>query len=586
MIFFWKKKESLKKVATHEHRYILLFPPHLRMSAPTTTITPTVGKERIEFAYLNLVGRQVQVTKRNGTRVDGVLSVLGPEELSMRYVVHVAGQAPETPLVYRSVSTMLWKDVESLVALQAGGESGHGFDPEEMPPASKFQSPRSVNPKTQQRKVFETDRAIAEKSKSGGGGGPRELEQVHSNWLGASTAPPPPSSSSSSSGTTTTDSTKKWNQFKVNEEKFGAKPRAYNPEKYTTELHLNKFTPEQLKQAEKMEKEIETKSSSSSRGGDEPVTGDEESKFAGVRSKKVVETGGGGGGGGTYANMVKKKPANSAAIVATTTPPTSSPAVPPPTTTTATPPVETKPSTIKPPFVGDSKSSSSSSKTALAAKKREEEIRGFKEFSQTYVVIAAGCWLFSLSHTLPNTLTHRYQSPSNGPKQRKSTPPPTLQLETTPAVVVAPAPAPAPAPPPEKKKLNPNAKQFVMPTTMPVLPPPPPPSTSSSFLPPPPPPLLYPRPPMYYPVMPPPNYYAPPPPPQFMMYPGGGPPRPMMYFQPPPPHYPAAAMMPPNFVPLGVPHLPPPVAPAAAAVAVSTDAVVVKKEGEEKKVLS
>lgn len=425
-------------------------------------------EDRLAFSLLNLFGRDVQVTKTNGCRLDGVFCAASADKsgFSLRYCKHVEGEKPDVAFAYRDRVRVAWGDVETLVALRSGGSEGHSFDP------------AAVAAPLKKRSVV-TDSSIA--AKANAAAAPRaELQAVDPEWLSPATAAVGGSKGGDANGAP-------WDQFETNRTKFNV-PSTFKPDMYTTELRREDFTQEQLKRAQELERGIESKSSVNAHVREErgqTTDGDEEERFGAVNKKPAS----------SWASMVKGSN-------------------PPPTVAVSSPPPASKPvAASKPAPATTSKRSAPAATAVTSSKKREEEIRGFKEFSQTY------------------------QSPSIVPKIRKGTPPPSLALDqpAAPASVTA-AAAEQPTPPTEKKKftLNAKAKQFT-----PTLPLP-------AMLPPRNMPMHMPHPGYYPPPPPPPPYYAqgmPPPPPYFMY----AAPR---YF-PPPPQY---AMYPPPHVPIPPPH--------------------------------
>lgn len=448
---------------------------------------------------LNLLGREVQVTKTNGCRIDGVFctsdSGSPSSAFSLRYCRHVAGVKPDLEFAYRDRIRINWEDVETVVAVKAGGRAGHAFDPAAavvVPVPAKKTS------------VVTTDGSISapkQQQQSQSGAGARgELKPVHQDWLPAST---------SLQAAPAQDKSRAWDQFETNRAKFGVKS-TFKPDMYTTELKRETFTKEQLERAGELERGIEAKAGAGNNNNNahlreergQETVGDEEARFGAVQQPQQQQQpqaqqvqGQEGEGKSSWASMVKG--AEQAPVVKATD----------------------KPATTDKPVTSN--------------KKREEEIRGFKEFSQTY------------------------QSPSAGPsKARKGTPPPSMDL----AAPAVPAPAPAPAPaaaPAVKKKLNPKAKDYT--PVMAVLPPQPLPQPQ-------------PQPGGMYPGrihMSHPRHYAQqqqpppqpmPPPPMVGGYYGGPPPPyyapPPQYYAPPPPprgYYPGQYMYP-HMIPIPPPH--------------------------------
>ncbi|KAH9255520.1 hypothetical protein BASA81_006337 [Batrachochytrium salamandrivorans] len=375
-------------------------------AAAADSMTPGGGigmEDRVKFSMLNLFGREVQVTKTNGCRIDGVFctsdSPSPSSTFSLRYCRHVAGVKPDLEFAYRDRIRINWEDVETVVAVKAGGRAGHEFDP-----AATAIAPASAKKKS----VVTTDSSISAQKHGPSSSQqqmPRgELKPVHQDWLPAST---------SLQAAPTQDNNRAWDQFETNRAKFGVKS-TFKPDMYTTELKRETFTKEQFERAGELERGIEIKASSGGNSSNahmreergQETAGDEEARFGAVQQHQQQAQE--GEGKSSWASMVKgaEQPVVSVTKTAVAT------AV---ATTTADKPVTSN-------------------------KKREEEIRGFKEFSQTY------------------------QSPSAGPsKARKGTPPPSMDL-AAPAAPAAPA-IPAPA---AKKKLNPKAKDYTPAMALPV----------------------------------------------------------------------------------------------------------------------
>jgi hypothetical protein len=195
--------------------------------------------DRETFALLNLVGREIHVTKTNGCHLKGLFcaSNPGPEDVgsfSMRYVTHVLGTTePSTPIVYRATVKINWCDVESLVAIKSGGKNGWMYDPS---------TPSTKN-------TVLSDRAITDNKKTSVSVR-EELKAVDPTWLDTA--------AKGNDGGLGNKQGEAWNQFEVNREKFGLQ-NTYKAELYTTELNPKEFTPEQIKKASEIEKKIESK---------------------------------------------------------------------------------------------------------------------------------------------------------------------------------------------------------------------------------------------------------------------------------------------------------------------------------------
>mmetsp|Transcript_20769 Transcript_20769/g.40763 ORF Transcript_20769/g.40763 Transcript_20769/m.40763 type:complete len:607 (+) Transcript_20769:985-2805(+) len=231
------------------------------------------AKDRVAFALAFLAGQRVEVTKTNGTVVTGVLTGAKTDAqakgstlqgLSLKYA-HVKGETKEgAPM------NLTWSEVASVFAADAGGM----VDAAKKLGVSTDKMPSS----------FRTDTDISNGARAGGA--ERKLQSAA--WL----ASPPVAGEkgetlkgASLEGSAPAGS---WDQFKVNEERFGVKS-TYDENLYTTSLDKRKFSESDRRRANRLARSIESQTSSNfhvleerNQKAQEGEELDEESRYASV----------------------------------------------------------------------------------------------------------------------------------------------------------------------------------------------------------------------------------------------------------------------------------------------------------------
>ncbi|CAN0049425.1 unnamed protein product, partial [Phaeothamnion confervicola] len=267
-------------------------PPHPggKASMPQTRAYQLGCRERLLGAFKSMIGERVSVQLSEGTALDGVLHLLTP---------FLIDGAEDFQVVLKAVRSTQTRDDASDGGLDENGASYH------------FSLSRVVHIRAEhfpmvQRKQpagFATDADI---SGSVQAGVERELQMADQSWVTpAKPMPTPPSSSSrrgggrGGGGGGGGGAAGGWDQFEANKRLFNVNS-TFDENKYTTQLDTSKLTPQEVRKAEQMAREIEGKASSNPHlreernqivGGD--LDGDEEDRYSGVL----------GGSGATFADM-------------------------------------------------------------------------------------------------------------------------------------------------------------------------------------------------------------------------------------------------------------------------------------------
>lgn len=238
-------------------------------------------EDRMTFALMNLIGREVQVTKTDGCILTGVLVSSAPPITTaagspvtddksgfiLRYVVYISGPKPSFEFGQRDRVGFFWSDVDNVLARQSCGPGG-------------WQSDQATA--TGGKKRVETDSAISRKGATGAERA--SLKKAGAEWLEApiKTGEKLDSGASANGG--------KWDQFEVNERKFGVKS-TFHEDLYTVALDKNSVTAEMEAKANRIAREIESTTSSNAhvleeRGKNTTGAGDgwddEEAKYGAV----------------------------------------------------------------------------------------------------------------------------------------------------------------------------------------------------------------------------------------------------------------------------------------------------------------
>ena len=265
--------------------------------APAILHTAGTPHERLLFVAASLVGKVVTVQTKDGKEYEGILQSVDTEK-EMGVIIALAREkvAPDDPAP---------KPVPEMVFLAKDYLQVTASD------VDLFEAETGAARKNKGEVLADVEIEVAGR----GGGQDRELLKATA-WLGDGTTQEELTSSGGAVG--------QWDQFARNEQQFGTRS-TYNEEMYTTKLSNKKFTDEQLRNAERMAREIESKPATSAHVAEERGQRalqdddmDEEDKYS-----TVLRPGTGQGGGKPPAWGQPQPPAAPAAPAAPATPVTS-----------------------------------------------------------------------------------------------------------------------------------------------------------------------------------------------------------------------------------------------------------------------
>lgn len=215
-------------------------------------------KDRLSHSLKSLAGKMVELKKSNGLVVEGILIASNNESIAGTKVTIQYVKVKEKPKGFKEdlpvgVNKYIvpWNELVYI----------YGASTVEAPTTSK---------------EIKTDSDISRRNIMAGEISGRTLKAADSSWVKNSTKVKMDSK----------EKPRAWDQFKVNEEKFGVKG-SYNENLYTSTLDKSTLTPEQIARARKTAKEIENKSSNNLHVKEErnqkiTTTQDEESRYSAV----------------------------------------------------------------------------------------------------------------------------------------------------------------------------------------------------------------------------------------------------------------------------------------------------------------
>jgi len=237
---------------------------------PHTAGTP---HERLLFVVASLVGKVVTVQTKDGKEYEGILQACMTEK-EMGIILALARQkvAPDDPAP---------KPIKEIVFLAKDYVQVTASD------TDLFEAETGAARKNKGEVLADTEIEVAGRSAAGQD---RELLRATA-WLGDGTTQEELSSTAGAGG--------QWDQFARNEQQFGTRS-TYNEEMYTTKLSNKKFTEEQLRNAARMAREIESKPATSAHVAEERGQRamqdddmDEEDKYSTVLRPGIESHGGG-----------------------------------------------------------------------------------------------------------------------------------------------------------------------------------------------------------------------------------------------------------------------------------------------------
>ena len=210
--------------------------------APAILHTAGTPHERLLFVVASLVGKVVTVQTKDGKEYEGILQACMTEK-EMGVIIALARQkvAPDDPAP-KPINEMVFlaKDYLQVTASDM----------------DLFETETGAARKNKGEVLADTEIEVAGR---GAAGQDRELLRATA-WLGDGTTQEELSSGGGAGG--------QWDQFARNEAQFGTQS-TYNEEMYTTKLSNKKFSAEQLRNAERMAREIESKPATSAHVAEE-----------------------------------------------------------------------------------------------------------------------------------------------------------------------------------------------------------------------------------------------------------------------------------------------------------------------------
>ena len=210
--------------------------------APAILHTAGTPHERLLFVMTSLVGKVVTVQTKDGKEYEGILQACMTEK-EMGVILALARQkvAPDDPAP-KPINEMVFlaKDYLQVTASDM----------------DLFETEMGAARKNKGEVLADTEIEVAGRSAAGQD---RELLRATA-WLGDGTTQEELNSAAGAGG--------QWDQFARNEAQFGTRS-TYNEEMYTTKLSNKKFTEEQLRNAERMAREIESKPATSAHVAEE-----------------------------------------------------------------------------------------------------------------------------------------------------------------------------------------------------------------------------------------------------------------------------------------------------------------------------
>ena len=267
--------------------------------APAILHTAGTPHERLLFVVASLVGKVVTVQTKDGKEYEGILQACMTEK-EMGVIIALARQkvAPDDPAP-KPINEMVFlaKDYLQVTASDM----------------DLFETETGAARKNKGEVLADVEIEVAGRSAAGQD---RELLRATA-WLGDGTTQEELTSAGGAGG--------QWDQFARNEAQFG-KVSTYNEEMYTTKLSNKKFTEEQLRNAERMAREIESKPATSAHVAEERGQSalqdddmDEEDKYSTVLRPGTGHELQGQGGGKPLAWARPQPPAAPAAPAAPVT---------------------------------------------------------------------------------------------------------------------------------------------------------------------------------------------------------------------------------------------------------------------------
>lgn len=222
-----------------------------KRDAAVVAAPPPTAKERLLFAYMKLVGETVELKRKDGVVFTGLFISADTSARAKGVILaypKITGAVPEDAdkpeLGSPGQDNLIvdWDDIAFLVARQVPRGK------ETLVSSSSSASRTSSRPSQ-----FSTDTAIT--GDRGKRSFSRKLENAATaGWLDAKDSKAPGGDDEAVNDMSSGDG--KWDQFKVNREKFGVK-ETYHESIYTTELPET-ITPEMRKRAEAMAKSIQS----------------------------------------------------------------------------------------------------------------------------------------------------------------------------------------------------------------------------------------------------------------------------------------------------------------------------------------
>lgn len=247
--------------------YSLKYPakrPGSNKAFKTNALFETI-KERLNYTLKSLAGKKVILKKENGVVLEGVLIGSNGESLAGKGItlcyVKVTSKPEKAKENYTFGANKYYTKWNDLVYIQ-------GKDSE---------------PKSMKTDKLKTDADITRRNIMSGNIAGRTLQSPDASWVKKNGAAKETLESSTAGGV--------WDQFKVNEEKFGVKG-TYDENIYTTKLDKTKLTQDQINSAKQTAKEIENKSTTNFHRKEErnqkvDVKLDEEAKYSAVSRNQI-----------------------------------------------------------------------------------------------------------------------------------------------------------------------------------------------------------------------------------------------------------------------------------------------------------